>query len=751
MKRINKIKPYLINIIIVLGIFMIVLLLRHISPFGEISFKITDGVFQYRPMLYDFIKKIQEGNLLNYSFNNGLGSPTIFEYCYYLASPLNLIAILFKTPDSMFLSTIIIKLIVGTIIMTYYTQSKTDNKYIITIATISYMFSSFLITYFSFITWLDIIILFPLFQKGLEDLLDKKKPNTYIISLALLTICNFSLSFSIYIYTIIYFIIYELFYKKQSNKEKINSFNHIALYTIITFIMIFIWIYILFTIFIKTNIANTELTSSNYVLTFIDLLKSLLYGNTNNISTIEGNAFPNIACNHFILMNIIYYFINNKISKKDKKYTLIAIIIILMAFYLKPFDYVLNLFHSVRGYPFRYSYIICFLSIKLMINNFMTFTKEDAKKILLTIPVIALLILITFKGTESKIIITNIIFTLSLLVFFLLYDDNKYTKLLLCFIVIIESFTITYINITDNEKTVEIDYSLYEKENQKYRQNYAISENESITNNLYYNKKVTYQFSSLSYARSLSIGNKLGCNSYDSIMVCTDDNQITNLLFNIKNEYYLEKIFAVDKRITLADTGTDTSIKENTENIISSMTGITDIYNKEILEATEKDDKYYFKTDYDYYLIEIENEDGSSVTIPQVYHEFTQDKEYGKNTTTIYTINEDKLKEIYSYLSKNQIEYTYYNDNKIEGKIHVDNNQLIYTSIPYDISWEIKIDGKKIKQPLIILDSFIGIETTPGDHTITMEYKNKDYIGPTIVSISTIIIYVYLNIKKKKA
>lgn len=751
MKRINKIKPYLINIIIVLGIFMIVLLLRHISPFGEISFKITDGVFQYKPMLYDFIKKIQEGNLLNYSFNNGLGSPTIFEYCYYLASPLNLIAILFKTPDSMFLSTIIIKLIVGTIIMTYYTKSKTDNKYIITIATISYMFSSFLITYFSFITWLDIIILFPLFQKGLEDLLDKKKPNTYIISLALLTICNFFLSFSIYIYTIIYFIIYELFYKKQSNKEKINSFNHIALYTIITFIMIFIWIYILFTIFIKTNLANTELTNSNYVLTFIDLLKSLLYGNTNNISTIEGNAFPNIACNHFILMNIIYYFINNKISKKDKKYTLIAIIIILMAFYLKPFDYVLNLFHSVRGYPFRYSYIICFLSIKLMINNFMTFTKEDAKKILLTIPVIALLILITFKGTESKIIITNIIFTLSLLVFFLLYDDNKYTKLLLCFIVIIESFTITYINITDNEKTVEIDYSLYEKENQKYRQNYAISENEAITNNLYYNKKVTYQFSSLSYARSLAIGNKLGCNSYDSIMVCTDDNQITNLLFNIKNEYYLEKIFAVDKRITLADTGTDTSIKENTENIISSMTGITDIYNKEILEATEKDDKYYFKTDYDYYLIEIENEDGSSVTIPQVYHEFTQDKEYGKNTATIYTINEDKLKEIYSYLSKNQIEYTYYNDNKIEGKIHVDNNQLIYTSIPYDISWEIKIDGKKIKQPLIILDSFIGIETTPGDHTITMEYKNKDYIGPTIVSISTIIIYVYLNIKKKKA
>ncbi len=730
---------------------MIALLLRHISPFGDTSLKINDGVFQYKPMLYDFIKKIQEGTLLNYSFNNGLGNPTIFEYCYYLASPLNLIAIFFKTPDSMFLSTIILKLIVGTIIMTYYTKSKTDNKYIITIATISYMFSSFLITYFSFITWLDIIILFPLFQKGLEDLLDKKKPNTYIISLALLTICNFYLSFSIYIYTIIYFIIYELFYKKQSKKDKINSFNHIVLYTILTFIMIFIWIYILFTVFIKTNLANTETTNSNYILTFTDLLKSLLYGNINSNANIDGNAFPNIACNHFILMNIIYFFINSKISKKDKKYTLIAIIIILMAFYLKPFDYVLNLFHSVRGYPFRYSYIICFLSIKLMINNFTTFTKEDAKKILLTIPVIALLLLITFKETESKIIITNIIFTLSLLVFFLLYDDNKYTKLLLCFIVIIESFTITYFNITDNEKTTEIDYSLYEKENQKYRQNYAISESEPITNNLYYNKKVTYQFSSLSYARSLSIGSKLGCNSYDSIMVCTDNNQITNLLFNIKNQYYLEKLYAVDKKITLADTGSDTSIKDNTENIISSMTGITDIYNKEILEATEKDDKYYFNTDYDYYLIEIENEDGSSVTIPQIYHEFTQDKENGKNTATIYTINEDKLKEIYSYLSKNQIEYTYYNDNKIEGKIHVDNNQLIYTSIPYDISWEIKIDGKKIKQPLIILDSFIGIETTPGDHTITMEYKNKDYIGPTIVSISTIIIYVYLNIKKKRA
>ena len=180
------------------------------------------------------------------------------------------------------------------------------------------------------------------------------------------------------------------------------------------------------------------------------------------------------------------------------------------------------------------------------------------------------------------------------------------------------------------------------------------------------------------------------------------------------------------------------------------MTGIKDIYEKETLIAEETSSNYKFTTDNNFYIIEIKTEEGMTGTIVQKYTSFTQEKQHGKNTAIIYTLKKDKLEEIYNYLKKNQIEYTSYNDNKIEGTIHVDKNQIIYTSIPYDISWDIKVDGQKVK-PLILLDTFIGIEVAPGDHEISMEYKKKDYIGPAIISGISIIVFIIYNIKKKKA
>lgn len=748
----KKIKEYLINLLIILSIFLLVLIINKISPFGNMVFAKSDAIVEFKPMLFNFITKLKNGTLLNYSFNNGLGNPFIFDFIYHLTSPLNLIAIFFKSPDSMYLAATLSKIILGTITMTYYVKSKTDNTLINMIATISYIFSSWFLTYYYYLPWLDVFALFPLFQKGLEDLLNKRKTNLYIISLVLITISNFYLAFTIYIYTIIYFIISECFYKKQNKKDKLDAFNRITLSTIISFFMMFVYFFILFEIYLKMSISFNE-GNSSYTISILDFLKSFIYGNTILTTEMEGNTFPNIACNTFVLINTIYFFINKKIEKKDKKYALITILLFILIIFIKPLDYILNMFHEVRGLTYRYSYIMIFLNIKLLITNLNSLDKEDYKKMLITIPFILLLILITWKNTEKNIIIFSICSLLAYTITLLLYSNNKYHKLLLYIIIIIQSSYAAYINIPAFVEKEEMDYKNYTKENVKYRLNTSEGyKSEIFNNNLYHNSKVTHLLSAMTYNRSLTLASKIGCQTFSSSsMMCNNNNDITNMLFNVKNPYYLEKIFAVNKEVTEVDLGFATDIKTNTENIIEGMSGINDIYNKTILEATEDENKYHFHTDNNYYLIEANTEEGLTATIPQTYQDFTQEKEYGSNTATIYTIKKEKLTDIYTYLAANQIKYTYYNDNKIEGTIHVDNNQIIYTSIPYDISWEIKIDGQKIKQPLIILDAFIGIEVTPGDHTISMEYKNNNYIGPAIVSITSIVIFIIYNIKKKKA
>ena len=85
----NK-KIYFINILIILSIFIITLIANKISPFGNNILSKSDNIVIFKPMLFDFITKLKNGTLLSYSFNNGLGHPTVFNYVYCLSSPLKM-------------------------------------------------------------------------------------------------------------------------------------------------------------------------------------------------------------------------------------------------------------------------------------------------------------------------------------------------------------------------------------------------------------------------------------------------------------------------------------------------------------------------------------------------------------------------------------------------------------------------------------------------------------------------------------
>ena len=126
MKKVKNCKIYFINIVVCIFIFLLILIINKISPFGNHMLGISDAPLQFKPMLYSLIMRIRTGTLLNYTFSNGLGNATIFDFLYYIASPINIIAILFKSPDMMYLSATLIKIIMAAICMTFYTKKKTN-------------------------------------------------------------------------------------------------------------------------------------------------------------------------------------------------------------------------------------------------------------------------------------------------------------------------------------------------------------------------------------------------------------------------------------------------------------------------------------------------------------------------------------------------------------------------------------------------------------------------------------------------
>ncbi|MBQ8659257.1 MAG: YfhO family protein [Bacilli bacterium] len=749
----KKTIPYIINMLIITCIFLLTLKINNIYPLGNINFDIYDATVQYKPMLYNFIMGIKTGTIESYSFITGLGAPTMFDFLYYYSSPLNLFAIFFKSAEAMFFSVTLLKIIITSIVCTFYFNKTTKNNFITTICTIGYIFSGWFLAYYFSIMWLDIFMIFPLFKYGLDKLINENKINTYIFTLAYIIICNFYIAYMVCIFTLIYFIVKIISKRKELNKKLIiRKFQIIFVCTIITFLLSFFHIYALYDSFLKQGIEILHITKNEMEISFISVINSLFYGNIVVNTDSYTPTFPNICTNMLFTISLLYYFINNKINIKEKIKNMIMIIIVLAAVLSPHIDYFLNCFHVTIGFSFRYSFIISFFMILLFIKNYKTFEKKIDKKIYIILLIILIYLLTQYKVLDKNIFILNISTLISYTLFFIFYNKNKFYKYILLFIIIIESFITSTFNIKN-------DYTVTTEENwttthTKYRS--TLDQSEYFNNNFYTNTKVINQFSSMLYKNTLSSLTNIGINTngYNSINYTTEiENYAAEMMLNIKNDnFYLEKIFAVNNDILYLDLAPSNTI-QNIENLINTTTGISDIFIKETKKPDEITDDFYIynfdkKTPC---IMEIQFEDYNSY-LSQVFLSFEIAKEYNsKEYVNLYTQNTEKLKEAHNYLKKNQVEYEYYSDSHIKGTINVNENQIIYTSIPYDKSWEIKIDGQEVKATKL-LDSLIGIEVEPGKHTIEMKYK-YNYTPMAIISTCTLIgllaNIIYQNKKKK--
>jgi len=738
--KMKKYKIYIINTILVISIFIGILVISHTSPFGSYALGESDAIVQYKPFLYHFIQNIKNGTLKSFNFNNGLGNPTIFNYLYYLVSPLNLIALLFNNPDCMYLFVIIIKLIFTSIFMTLYTKKHNCNDYISLICCLSYIYSGWFLTYYFNIHWLDTFMIFPLLQLSLEELLNNKKYTGLIITFSYTFATNFLLGFSCLIYMIIYFIIYNFFYLKQDKKEKIKKSIIFILSIIVSFLLIIFYIYALIDSKNKMGISFSSITDSNYIVTNKDFFKSLIYGSTVLTTKIDIETSPNICMNIIIFISFIYYLFNKDISIKNKMYVLIGIDIVFMCIFGTWLDYILNMFHNITGFTFRYSFIICFLLIKVFINNVKNTKALNKKYIIISLLIYLVILLVNICDIDKLVIIMNLVCLIILFIITIFYKNNRLFNSVILILVICEIFIGAYLNIPCGKEMENYDLE-WKNNDSMYRYNTLNTKDEIYNQNLYGNQDVTYLFTSMDYSDIMPLMKNLGC-SVNSVQInCTDKSPIINMYFNVKNDYYLEKVFSVNKDILNIELD-ESSVKNSYSLLVESTTGIKDIFNKEEkIKPIKQDDKYIYNINYNFYLVD---DNGYNYLGTKEIIESDTDKEL-----TIYTIKEDKIKDIYNYLSKNQISYTHYEDTYIEGNINVLSNQMIFTSIPYDTSWNIYIDGKKV-EPTKVLNSLIGIEVEEGSHTILLKYQNSNLIVWLVISIINIILFiVYVIIKKK--
>ena len=119
------------------------------------------------------------------------------------------------------------------------------------------------------------------------------------------------------------------------------------------------------------------------------------------------------------------------------------------------------------------------------------------------------------------------------------------------------------------------------------------------------------------------------------------------------------------------------------------------------------------------------------------------------NDVVFYTLNKENFATQINDLQQSEaLNITEFKSNYIKANINVESdNKILYTSIPLDKGWTIKVDGKKVDK-IEIFNSLIGIDVTKGEHVIEFSYIPRGLYAGGFVSLVSLLFVIVL--KKRK-
>ena len=274
---------------------------------------------------------------------------------------------------------------------------------------------------------------------------------------------------------------------------------------------------------------------------------------------------------------------------------------------------------------------------------------------------------------------------------------------------------------------------------------YVYDRKDLIGDNLYYNQiteNSTYKVYENNYHLSLAYPVNADISNWSAydysnpvevqeeyFYVATGINDIYNKDFSYNLKYNnLSEIELYDKAVGNFSVS---KIDENNEaklsvEITSSKNSNIYIYlhSRNLDEVSVKSDVISTKMDVkDGYILDLGKYNiGDKINIEMPLKE---DEESANVEFFVFTIDEEKFVQGYEKLKSGQLEISEFTDTKISGTFEADDNEILYTSIPYDKGWKITIDGEEVSKENIISisDALIGVKVGSGKHNITFEFS----------------------------
>lgn len=413
--------------------------------FGKADFLQIDLKGQYLAYFSYYQDTLWQGQNFFYSFSKGLGDGMLPLFAYYLASPLNLIILLFPK-EQLVSGLLVITLIkVGLCGLSFYTfiKPKTQSNKMALVFASCYALMGYVLFYSQNIMWLDGIIWLPIICLGIERILFKNKPLVYILSLAIALASNYYIGFILCIASVLY-VLYQFLFFHQSIERKVKVLLHFALASILAAMLsAFMLLPAYFSVSSKMSLEVLE--NRSFVYGLVDLMKKFVLGWSGKTFQLI-NSDPNVYCGLISLLTYLVLMIQKKISKRDKIMISAFLFLFLMSMCFSMTNMVWHGFKIPMGFRFRQSFVFSFFLLTFVASNFHKIEKLEMKHSLLLGSIFSI-ILVSFALIPTKYNLSWLNYGVTLLfVFIYLFiftvQPKKY-KTLLVGVVLAELFTNT--------------------------------------------------------------------------------------------------------------------------------------------------------------------------------------------------------------------------------------------------------------------------------------------------------------------
>ena len=637
-KNLKKYLPEILTFIVPILIMLISCIVNKTYPFGKEILPKYDGYYQYAGFT-SYYKNVLLGNeSLFYSFKGLLGYNFYATSIYYMFNPTNLLCIFSTSKNILEYYTFIILLRIGLSGFTmckylkYKFKNQSNLRYII--FSISYALMAYNVCYFFNYMYFDTVALFPIVILGLDKLIYERKNRLYIISLTLSIISNFYIGYMVCIFSLLYFIYNIVIYKLDKNiiKDFIIS-------SLLSGFMCMIIIIPEASELLKGKAllyASSKTEYFKFNMNFLNIFYKFLPGSTSNYDLKYGMV--NIYVSLFVIILVIKYFFNKKISKKERITTLIFILFFLFSISFNLLDFAWQLFQRPIWYPNRYIFTFSFFLITIAMKEITNITyKTNIKEnliIIISFILLTLYSIISLKIHNDNLKIISYILGIILILQYTFFLNNKNAKYLLVMLFFIEVttnaiFTLKIMGKTTtmtqyktneeiNEKAVKHIKEIENKDNNFYRMELSTSTVHNSPSLLNYNG--INHFNSVKNAKTLNFLNKFNYQVTDDTSVEFNNyNPYLTSLLGIKyingskDEMYYENVYNENPYMYLnkdalslgymiynKEFKESNSSYQNTENLINSMLNtdikrykVIDNFNGKDTEIKEIDNKKY--------------------------------------------------------------------------------------------------------------------------------------------------------------